>query len=121
MSLTALGAYTNLLCVAWDSTPIATLPNDSEQLRRLAGATGPEWDSISAEVLVNFESNPDNPNRLVNKRLYEQWSELNSHTKTMVERAKKGAAKRWQFLSEKEETVPNPDGADGIELVEGEV
>jgi hypothetical protein len=64
MTLPALGAYLNLLCTAWDSDPIATLPDDPEKLRRFAGASAEEWLPIKDEVMENFVAFEGDPNRL---------------------------------------------------------
>src|ERR1017187_9733668 len=55
MSLAAQGAYINLLAIAWDSDPIATLPNEPDKLWKLATAMPDEWGLIKDEVLENFE------------------------------------------------------------------
>ncbi len=131
MTLTALGAYVNLLCIAWDSDPIATLPSDSEKLRRLAGASVEEWTGIKDEVLENFNPFENDSTRIVNNRLRQQWQELNDYheklSHTASERGKKGAEKRWT----KKDTItaepaglntagPKPEDED-VDIAEDEV
>lgn len=133
MTLTALGAYLNLLCIAWDSDPIATLPSDPERLRRLAGASVEEWGQIKDEVLENFTPFEDNPTRIVNKRLREQWQELSDYheklSETASDRGKKGAEKRWgkkngskPAPAEPNEPAVEPETEDeGVDIAEDEV
>ena len=95
MSLAAQGAYINLLAIAWDSDPIATIPNQPDKLWKLAGAMPEEWELMQDEVLENFEPFDEDPTRLVNKRLRRQWLELQEFTEMATNRAHKGAAARW--------------------------
>jgi len=95
MSLAAQGAYINLLAIAWDSDPIATIPNQPDKLWKLADAMPDEWKVIRDEVLENFEPLDEDPTRLVNKRLRRQWLELQEFTEMASDRAHKGAAARW--------------------------
>ena len=84
MSLAAVGAYINLLATAWDSDPVASLPNDENRLWRLAGAVDrAEWDEISAEVMSNFE--PEGK-RLVNRRLQEVFENMLRHSDAQRDR-----------------------------------
>jgi uncharacterized protein YdaU (DUF1376 family) len=106
MSLAAQGAYINLLAVAWDSDPIATIPNQPDKLWRLAGAMPEEWKVIKDEVLENFEPFDEDSTRLVNKRLRRQWLELQEFTEMATERARKGAEGRWP------KNMPEPEGAE---------
>jgi uncharacterized protein YdaU (DUF1376 family) len=95
MSLAAQGAYINLLAIAWDSDPIATIPNQPDKLWKLADAMPEEWKVIRDEVLENFEPFDEDPTRLVNKRLRRQWLELKEFSAMASDRGKKGAAGRW--------------------------
>ena len=106
MSLTAQGAYINLLAVAWDSDPIATIPNQPDKLWKLATAMPEEWKVIRDEVLENFEPFDEDPTRLVNKRLRRQWLELQEFTEMASDRGKKGAAGRWNG------NTPEPEGVE---------
>ena len=106
MSLAAQGAYINLLAIAWDSDPIATIPNQPDKLWKLADAMPEEWKVIKDEVLENFESFDEDPTRLVNKRLRRQWLELQEFTEMATERAHKGAAARWP------KDTPEPEGTE---------
>jgi uncharacterized protein YdaU (DUF1376 family) len=94
MSLPGVGAYTMLLASAWDSDPIATLPDNDDKLRRLAGASAQEWTDIRGEVMSNFEPFSE-AGLLVNARLRQQYEELVSYSKTTSSRGKAGAKARW--------------------------
>lgn len=99
MSCAEVGAYIRLLCSAWDSTPEATIPADSEKVRRIAGADPEEWEQISTAVLEKWGENNRFPGRLMNKRLRETFEEVDEYSgklkATASERGKKGAAARW--------------------------
>lgn len=95
MSLAAQGAYINLLAIAWDSDPIATIPNQPDKLWKLAGAMPEDWKGIKDEVLENFEPFDEDSTRLVNKRLRRQWLELKEFSEMASNRGKKGAGARW--------------------------
>ena len=102
MSLAGQGAYINLLAVAWDSDPIATIPNQPDKLWKLAGAMPEEWTVIKDEVLESFEPFDEDSTRLVNKRLRRQWLELKEFSEMASDRGKKGAAGRWPNTQEPE-------------------
>jgi uncharacterized protein YdaU (DUF1376 family) len=109
MSLAAQGAYINLLSVAWDSDPIATIPNLPEKLWKLADAMPEEWKVIKDEVLENFEPFDEDPTRLVNKRLRRQWLELQEFTEMATDRGRKGAAARWSKDTQEPEWAEEDD------------
>ena len=119
MTLTGLAAYINLLSMAWDSDPIATLPSDPERLRRLVGASVEEWRQIKEEVLENFKPFEDDPTRIINKRLRQQWLELSEYSEklseTASERGKKGAAKRWSKKNGSTPAVAEPANEDDFD------
>jgi uncharacterized protein YdaU (DUF1376 family) len=106
MSLAGQGAYINLLAVAWDSDPIATIPNQPDKLWKLAGAMPEEWTVIKDEVLESFEPFDEDSTRLVNKRLRRQWLELKEFSEMASDRGKKGAAGRWP------KNTPEPEWAE---------
>jgi uncharacterized protein YdaU (DUF1376 family) len=106
MSLAGQGAYINLLAVAWDSDPIATIPNQPDKLWKLAGAMPEEWGLIKDEVLESFEPFDEDSTRLVNKRLRRQWLELKEFSEMASDRGKKGAAGRWS------KDTPEPEWAE---------
>ena len=106
MSLAGQGAYINLLAVAWDSDPIATIPNQPDKLWKLAGAMPEEWTVIKDEVLESFEPFDEDSTRLVNKRLRRQWLELKEFSEMASDRGKKGAAGRWS------KDTPEPEWAE---------
>jgi len=96
MSLTAQGAYINLLAVAWDSEPIATIPNRPDDLWRLAGASPEEWKLIRNDVLQpkNWTILDDDATRLVNKRLRQQWKDWKEFSDEQSDRANKSWEKQ---------------------------
>lgn len=93
MTLDAFGAYVILLCFAWDSDPIASLPNSPHALRRIVGAGEQEWKLIWAQIEKKFQPFPSKEDELLyNKRLHRQWTELKSFSDEQTERANR----RWQ-------------------------
>ena len=106
-TLEANGAYLILFMFAWDSNPIATLPSNPEQLRRIVGATVEEWNRIWPQIESKFSAYPDDANKLYNERLHKQWIELKTYSEDQAERANR----RWNNDSggstdEDEEDVP---------------
>jgi uncharacterized protein YdaU (DUF1376 family) len=106
MSLEAFGAYVILLCFAWDSDPIASLPADQEALRRIVGASEVQWASIWQQVSGKFIVHPSDNSRLQNDRLFRQWVELQRFSKSQSERANRRWTKEKPSKSGKSE--PNP-------------
>jgi uncharacterized protein YdaU (DUF1376 family) len=99
MSCAEVGAYIRLLDHAWDSNPIATLPNDDTKLRRMAGADPEEWATIRRAVLAKFRVVHEGtgelqgkPGRLVNDRLMDYWKELEEYSENKT----KAAEARWK-------------------------
>ncbi len=85
------GWYISLICEAWMSEDQGTLPDDSELLKRLVGATGckeNEWQL----VINNFVSKNG---RLINERLVKEKSKQENFSKHQSESGKAGARKRW--------------------------
>jgi len=109
MSLAAQGAYINLLAIAWDSDPIATIPNQPDKLWKLAGAMPEDWKLMQDEVLENFEPFDEDSTRLVNKRLRRQWLELKEFSEMASNRGKKGAAGRWDTGEHEPEQTEEDD------------
>jgi len=121
MSLAAQGAYINLLAIAWDSDPIATIPNQPDKLWKLATATPEEWTLIKDEVLENFEPFDEDSTRLVNKRLRRQWLELKEFSEMASDRGKKGAAGRWPKNTQEPEWAEEDDQTPEEDQTEEEV
>ena len=92
MSTIGRAAYIDLLATAWDSTPVATLPNRPDDLWRLANVSQDEWDQVREEVLECFDEFPDDNTRLYNARLHRQWIELKEFSEEQAERANQ----RWK-------------------------
>lgn len=107
MSLDELGAYIRLLCLAWDQEPCGTLPDDEEKIRRMASADKEQWSTIRAAVMEKFPASEQFDGRRINKRLREQFDEVEDFvqrtqkgqkkipTATRSAAGKKGAAARW--------------------------
>jgi uncharacterized protein YdaU (DUF1376 family) len=57
MSGEAVKAFIYLLCRAWRETPIATLPNDDEELARMVRLSLDEWNQVKPDVLAQFRMN----------------------------------------------------------------
>jgi uncharacterized protein YdaU (DUF1376 family) len=121
MSLAAQGAYINLLAIAWDSDPIATIPNQPDKLWKLAGAMPEEWGPIKDEVLENFEPFDEDSTRLVNKRLRRQWLELKEFSEMAAARGNKGAAARWGTGEQEPEQAEEDDQTPEEDQTEEEV
>ena len=121
MSLTAQGAYINLLAVAWDSDPIATIPNQPDKLWKLAGAMPEDWKGIKDEVLENFEPFDEDSTRLVNKRLRRQWLELKEFSEMAAARGNKRAATRWGTGEQEPEQTEEDDQTPEEDQTEEEV
>lgn len=85
------GWYIQLLCHAWNSEPIATLPADDRKLKALAGA-GDSWATDKQSVLDCFEVEGD---RLVNRRLANQFEEMEEFRLSKSDAGRKGNEKRW--------------------------
>jgi len=114
MSLTAQGAYINLLAVAWDSEPIATIPNRPDDLWRLAGASPEEWKLIRNDVLQpkNWTILDDDATRLVNKRLRQQWKDWKEFSDEQSDRANK----RWEKQQNEEGSEAEAPEVEGEEV-----
>jgi uncharacterized protein YdaU (DUF1376 family) len=124
MTLAGQGAYINLLAIAWDSDPIATIPNQPDKLWKLATAMPEEWKVIKDEVLDNFEPFDEDPTRLVNKRLRRQWLELKEFSEMASDRGKKGAAGRWPNEPdgvEEDDETPDENTDEGADIDEDAV
>ena len=85
------GWYIQLLCHAWNSEPIATLPADDRKLKALAGAAE-SWATEKQAVLDCFEVEGD---RLVNRRLANQFKEMEEFRNSKSEAGRKGNEMRW--------------------------
>jgi len=92
MEAEEIGWYILLLCHAWNSEPVGTLPNDDEKLRRLARADKTSWTSNKDKVLVNF---PVEGDRRVNARLIQQFKEAEEYKNMLRDRGTAGATARW--------------------------
>ncbi|MGL1102596.1 DUF1376 domain-containing protein, partial [Vibrio parahaemolyticus] len=56
MSGDQVKAYIYLLCRSWSELPTATLPNDDDELARMARVTPETWQRIKEPILAQFES-----------------------------------------------------------------
>src|SRR5208282_1184055 len=83
-----VGWYLFLLCHAWNSDPVGTLPNSLEKLRLLARCYDQaEWDEGHEAVLCNFE---DLGERIGNRRLMEQFEGMEAYRKNQSRNGKRG-------------------------------
>lgn len=76
-------AYLYLLCRAWLSEPMATLPSDEEKLARIAKATPDEWQKIRDAILPKFVD--DGNGRIYNEKQMQL-------AMTLTQKKKAGAA-----------------------------
>jgi uncharacterized protein YdaU (DUF1376 family) len=82
------GWYIFLLCHAWNSEPVGTLPNNLEKLRRLAGCDDQQaWDTQNTNVLCTFVEQGE---RIVNNRLVEQFAGMEERRHFRSQNGKKG-------------------------------
>lgn len=86
LSLTAKGAYIDLLCNQWVE---GSIPDDDLRLSRLLGISLKEWMEISQEVRQFFVDNSDG--RLENKRLAQERDARLRHHKRLSTSGKAGA------------------------------
>lgn len=76
--------YLNLLCYSWLDEPPATLPNDDQELARLAHVSPDVWDQIKGPILAKFQS--DGKGRIFNEKLKDEAAKC-------AQRSKAGKAK----------------------------
>lgn len=88
-------AYINLLCSAWDSDPVGTIPNQPEHLWRIAEIPQDEWKKEQKLILSMFEEDKKFPGRLVQRKLRDYYEHLMDLREERSERGKKGADARW--------------------------
>jgi len=116
MSCAEVGAYIRLLDHCWDGSPVATLPDNDEQLRRMAGAEKDEWKQIKDTVLAKFERRTVEGKRLlVNDRMMDYWKELVGFS----ESKSKAAHARWD-KDKKKAPEKSATGGKGFEVEEPE-
>ncbi len=89
MGLAETGAYIKLLCHQWDK---GTLPNDTEKLYRLVGATQPAEKETVNNILNKFEVRGET---LVNPKLEAVKNIQQEFRNKRVQSAKKAAQARW--------------------------
>ena len=112
MSPTAQCAYINLLCTAWASDPVGTLPDAPDELWRLADISESEWKPIKNIVVAMFEHMDNFPDRLVVPKQREYFERLIERKEKNSKRGKKGADARWHRDPGIEEMDDDPDGED---------
>jgi uncharacterized protein YdaU (DUF1376 family) len=110
MSAAARAAYIDLLATAWDSDPIATIPNKPNELWRLANVMPEEWAQVKDDVLACFEPFEDDPTRLVNLRLRRQWLELQEFSEKQAHRASRRWKKEDKQPKQRKPAKPNGNG-----------
>ncbi len=95
LPLEARGLYREMLTAAWRRG--ASLPNDHEAIRRLAGITEKEWRRCWPAVERFWRVDGD---RLVNDTQVEVYADAEARAFGAQSRAQKGAASRWNGKSE---------------------
>lgn len=119
MSPIGRSVYVDLLCYAWDSNPVATLPADEKQVYYLSGVSHEEWESVKDQVLENFETDDEFPNRLVNHKLREQYEKAVGFRNKQMENGKKGGrpSRKTQNLTQMEpRTEPKTQAKKSLSL-----
>lgn len=119
MSPTGRSVYMDLLCYAWDSNPVATLPADEKLIYHLSGVGHEEWESVKNQVLENFETDDEFPNRLVNHKLREQYEKAVAFRNKQAENGRKGGRphKNTQSITQtKPNAEPRPKAKKSLSL-----
>ncbi len=119
MSPTGRSVYIDLLCYAWDSNPVATLPADEKQVFHLSGVSHEEWESVKDQVLENFEMDDKFPHRLINHKLREQYEKAMIFRNKQADNGKKGGRpkKNTQNITQtKPKTEPKPKAKESLSL-----
>ena len=102
MTLDAKGAYITLLAFCWLD---GSLPNDDKALRRMAGATAPQWRKIAPQILKLFSASNSagvdatrskGAMHLRHKRLDKERDIQRKHREKRSLAGKRGAKERWQ-------------------------
>jgi uncharacterized protein YdaU (DUF1376 family) len=102
MSSAQVGSYIMLLAHCW-AQATCTIPADRSTLYKLSKWTGTEAEF--EPVLSCFKPFKKDGGRLVNPRLYAEWSEAVQRIEVLSESGQKGALKRWA------KKQPGPKGA----------
>lgn len=94
MTVEQEGAYIRLLARQWhDET--CTLPDDDEVLSRLSRLNG-KWATEGKLVRSCFQPMRDQPGRIANPRLYEEWISANERLEKWTENGRKGGRPKTQ-------------------------
>ena len=86
-------AFADMLAVAWQSDPPATLPADDDELAAIARLSPDEWRVIAKPILAQTRKDG---RRLVFTKLHQQYQHMCDEHAFNVARAKAGARKRWE-------------------------
>lgn len=108
MSHEAIGAYILLLCKAWNSTPVGTLPNDDRKLAKLARMTQDQWAEVREEVMEAWVEDGD---RVYQKRMVEEFSKIEDVSR----KRSRAASIRHNSLSEREKSCKSTARAEHVQ------
>jgi len=97
MNTLEVGAYILLLCKAWKSDPPGSLPDDDTVLARYARLDPQVWSAAKPRVMAAFNLGKDS--RWHQKRLRNEYALASQRIRSLSERGKKGASKRWKTPS----------------------
>ncbi len=98
MTLEEQGAYMRLICHAWKSTPVGTLPHEDEILAQLSRLGEEKWKQSKSKILRAFILSSEG--LIVQKRLVAEHEKQKKYRKQRVNAGKMSAAKRQRELNE---------------------
>jgi hypothetical protein len=83
------GLYMDLICYCWRE---GWIPSDGSAIAQLCGCHDL---AIIEPCLLLFQPHPEDPSKLVHKRLIEEKNQQDNHRKERSESGKRGAKARW--------------------------
>lgn len=111
MSLAGRGLYIDLLCHAWGR---GSVPADPAQVARLVGAPVRTVRRVWDEVRPQFETDPDDADRLICPSLEEERSRVEARRDSLSRAGRRGAQKRWHSDSQVNgQAIAEPSGGHG--------
>ena len=87
-------AFIDMLAVAWQSEPPATLADDDDELASIARVSVDEWRAMRRPIMAQMTKALGK--RLVVTKLREQYDRMCHEHDENVRKGRAGAAKRWQ-------------------------
>lgn len=106
MTTEQVGAYTLLLCFAWQSEPPGSLPPDETVLARIARLTPSRWAEIAPGVLACWERRSDG--RYHQKRMCAEFEKLQNLINKRSMGGQKGMQSRYRDKDPPSNSVTNP-------------